>query len=492
MICVVIPGPTYEKAFEQIQEAVKWANFLEIRLDLFDTIDIFSLQQLLKFFKIPSIVTVRRLQSGGRFLGNEKEWIAIIKQVAGLQPNFLDLDYPVSALLMKWLKKNFPSIALILSYHNYVEIPKNLDSLYAKMRLHPAKFYKFALQVNSSVAALQLLKWSKGKKNCLTMGMGKLGEVTRLLAPVMGQPFTYACLKEELQTAKGQLTASCLKERYNYTRLNQQTKIFALIGDPVTQSLSDITHNYYLAQATIDAIYIKLEVKPADLKQLVFLAKALHFAGISVTMPLKEAIVDQLDVVEEQAALIGACNTIAFKQGKSFGYNTDAKAALDALEEIFVVKNSRLLILGAGGAAKAIAYEATVRQAKVTILSRTESKAKQIANAWNCCADSLDKIKNYFHAGYDVLINATSSDCPIDPSYLIPGCVVMEVNTHFFHTSFLTAAKQKKCHFVLGYEMFVRQACKQFFYWLADDYHQDQCEQLLRFRALKELTNHHS
>ena len=96
---------------------------------------------------------------------------------------------------------------------------------------------------------------------------------------------------------------------------------------------------------------IKLEVKPADLKQLVFLAKALHFAGISVTMPLKEAIVDQLDVVEEQATLIGACNTIAFKQGKSFGYNTDAKAALDALEEIFVVKNSRLLILGAGGAA---------------------------------------------------------------------------------------------------------------------------------------------
>lgn len=488
MICAAIKGPTYNEAIEQITHVLPFADMIELRLDLFESIDIEALRALMERFEIPIIFTLRSLRQGGSYPHSEKKRLENIQQIATLNPHFLDIEFDdVPEKFITDLTYAFPSIKLILSYHNFNEIPKDLDALLASMQTIPAYWYKLAVYADNAVKAIQFLLWGADKPNTITVCMGKEAQFTRILAPIFNIPLTYAALDEDHATAPGQLSAKELVERYNYKSITPNTRIYALIGDPVNKSVSDQTHNYVFNQCELDAVYVKIPLDPQHLEAFLALAPLLPFLGLSVTMPLKEHILPLVYVVNKEVSFIGAVNTLTLKANKYYGTNTDGCGALNALERHLSVEGKHIVILGAGGAAKAILYESIKRKAQVTVVNRTVEKAEKLAEQYNCGYSSLDDFSKVAENGYDIIINTTPDSMPIQNKDLLEKKVAMDIKTRPQYSDFLNFAHSKNCTIVFGYEMFVEQAIGQYNVWFNNIVTEDECRKLLYEKTLKAL-----
>ncbi len=465
MLCTVIKGPSIKEAKKQIEQASNHCQLVELRLDYFNILDVSLIQELLSLYSIPMIFTLRKANQGGKYNGSEKQRLSTLEQLASLNPAYLDIEHDVSSSLIESICLKYPKIKIILSYHDFDNTPEDLKKIYEDMTQTPAYFYKIAVTAKSSVDALRLISFAKTlNKNIIAISMGLYGEVSRILAPLIGSPINYICLEESLKIAPGQLTSEELIYRYNYPLLTENTSLYGLIGNPVNQSISDDTHNHFMKISKLDAIYVKMIVTAEELPLFLKLAKNL-FLGLSVTMPLKEVILPYLDHIDKQAHLIRAVNTLCFKEGKIYGYNTDGIGALNALEKKEVTANKHILILGAGGAAKAIAYEALCRGAFVTLVNRTLDRAQKIADTLGCQAKSLDEMPSLAKEGYDLLINSTPLAMPIENDAILAKSSVMDIKTKPKETPFLSEARKKNCHITYGYEMFIEQALGQFHIW---------------------------
>ena len=378
-------------------------------------------------------------------------------------------------------------IKLILSYHNFSETPTDLDHIYQEMRKISVFFYKVAVTAKHSQDALQLLCWTKKRSDnkLISISMGTHGQITRILGPIVGAPITYASLDDDHQTAPGQLSAKTLIERFRYHSLNPHTAIYGLIGDPVAQSISDETHNSLFRTYGLNAVYVKIQISQPELANFLHLAKELSFRGLSVTMPLKEAIIPHLDDIDPQASNIGAVNTLLFQEGIIKGFNTDGTGALDVIEKRLSVKNKHVVIIGAGGAAKALAYETCRRGGLVTILNRHLEKAQEVANRFHCKAKTLEEMDDCAKLGYDILINCTPNPMPIHPKHILPRSSVMDIKTKLEKTSLLKYALEKECLIINGYRMFVEQAAGQFTLWFKDHIPVQECKKILENETLK-------
>ncbi|MFI5334883.1 MAG: shikimate dehydrogenase, partial [Chlamydiales bacterium] len=436
---------------------------IELRLDRFETIDFTAISALLLDSPLPFLFTLRKATEGGKFFGSEEERFVLIEQLMQLTPSFFDLEYDIPAFFLKKMRKKHPSVKLILSYHNFentVDIEKQL----AKMSSPHAFGYKIACHVNSSLDALRICT-SIQDKNVALLGMGRLGEITRILSPVTGNLFNYASRAEDSSPA-GQLPVSFLDQVYHYRILTKNTACYALIGDPVEMSPSHITHNRVFERLGIDAVYVKIPIKREELSAFFSFMNKVPIRGVSITMPHKECSLPLLDQIDQEACTIGAVNTVQLKKGKLCGTNTDGSGALDALETKISVRGKRIVILGAGGTAKAIAFHAKQRGAEVIILNRTALKAESLARELQCIGGGLEKIA---HLSYDILINATSvgmsgvAECPIDPKTLLPKTVVLDAVMR--ETLLLQEAAKRECTCLNGKELFLHQAVRQFMFW---------------------------
>jgi len=470
MLCVVIKGPTFQEAYLQISEALLYADLIELRLDCFAQLDFAALKNLRTHFTIPMIFTLRSQMQGGGYVQAEERRLADIRRLVALKPEYLDLENHIGVDFVEEISSQYPGIKLILSYHNFAETPDDLEGLYSNMRMIPAFFYKIAVTAHNCLDALRLICWAKqSDEKLIAISMGSHGQISRILGPLMGSPITYAALDEDQKSAPGQLSAKLLLGLYHYRALNPHTAIYGLIGDPVDQSISDKTHNSFITASALDAVYVKIQVKPSELFEFLKLAKQLPFHGLSVTMPLKEQIVAFLDVIDPQALDIGAVNTLSFQSGKVVGFNTDGIGALNAIEKECQVAGKRIVIIGAGGSARAIAFEALRRGGVVTILNRHAEKAIQIAQCLNCIGKGLESMAACAEAGYDILINCTPVPLPIDVEYILPQALVMDITTNPKETEFLKHAKEKGCRIIYGYQMFIEQALGQFNLWFRDN-----------------------
>jgi 3-dehydroquinate dehydratase/shikimate dehydrogenase len=457
----------------QLSKALAAAiEIVELRLDSFNGLDIEALRGLCTHFAIPMIFTLRSTCQGGEKQMDEGKRMEAIRQLLPLKPEYFDLEYHLPKEFIQEIAQGYPDIKLIISYHNFATTPDNLQELYSSLQCLPAHWYKMAVTAANSVEALRFICWAKEAQESglklIAISMGAEGAISRLLAPQIGSPLTYASTDSTATTAPGQLTVQQLRDRYHYSG-KPQHKIYGLIGDPVEQSISDETHNVFFQACHLDAIYLKMRVHPNELKAFLSYAKELPFQGLSITMPLKEHILPFLDEIDSSALAIGAVNTLLFEQGRILGFNTDGTGCLDAIEQELPVRGKRLVIIGAGGASKAIAYEALRRGAKVTIINRTESKAYQFAHSLGCAAGGLDAMARCAQEGYDILINCTPSPSPIPSQTILPGVFVMDIVTKPKETPFLQLARTNNCHIIYGYQMFVQQALGQFRLWFKDE-----------------------
>lgn len=446
------------------------ADVAELRLDLFENITYGHIQQIRQQISMmPVIFTLRKASQGGKFKGTESERLDFLMELMTLQPNFVDLEYDTDPKFIEKIANQFPRIKIILSYHNYENTPEDLASILAVMkRQRYVHAYKIATTARSTVDALRMLHFIKQHKQDRITGlcMGNFGTITRILSSVFGNYMTYASPNKEDRIAPCQLTIDELCSIYHFYSLCSLTAVYGLIGDPVEKSPSHLTHNAIIRQYKWMAVYVKMVVLPEELPSILMWAKKCGFAGLSVTIPLKELLAPFLDYIDTTAQEIGAVNTIIFKDDKLYGFNTDAKGALNALEEKSTIKDKDIVLLGAGGTARAIAYEARQRGANVRILNRTKDRAEKLSHKFNCHFGSLDEL---CERPFSIIINSTPIFPEIDCSALHAETTAMDIQIRPKNTLFLQEAEKRGCKLVYGYEMFIQQALGQFRLWFGQE-----------------------
>lgn len=448
---------------ELMQQIPAQVDGVELRLDLFPCIDLEFIHKALQNSAHSMMLTIRKASHGGGFLGSESERETLIKQLLSFEPDFFDLEYDMREGFLDEVSKRYPKTKFILSYHNFRETPVDLEVLYHLMVRYPAFSYKIAVMTSSTIDALRMLVFSKKHPNVSAICMGEKGQFARVLGPVVGNLINYASFDEKQQIAPGQLTVAELMSIYHYPLLNMQTAIYGLIGNPVINSVGHLYHNDLFRKHHLNAVYVKMTVEPEELTEFVFLSKQLGLQGLSVTMPLKEAVLPFVDEIDPSARQIGAVNTLLFKNEKIFGINTDGIGALDALEQKCFVRGKNVVLIGAGGAARSIAFEAKERGANVLILNRTIQRANKLAvDIEGCSFGGLDDLPE----NYDLLVNCSPDPMPIDPKKINEGTVAMDIVYHPRKTMFLEEASLKKCQIVYGEEMFLNQAARQFSFWM--------------------------
>lgn len=488
MICVAIRGPTFKDAEKQIAEAIPHADLVELRLDCFHELDLSALQSLLANYQIPFLFTLRDQSQGGNYARSEEERLKDILLLAQLNPDYLDIESHVPTAFIEGLLERHPKVKLILSYHDFVETPKELDAIFYAMQSKPAYFYKIATMAHSTLDMLRMLICVQASdKRLIGISMGEFGVPSRIIGSVVGSPITYACLDIAQKTAPGQISAQLLNECYHYRHLNPSTILYCLIGDPIKQSISEITHNALFHALGKNAVYIKMLVHTEEMDEFFRLIKQLPFRGLSVTMPHKEQVMEYVDETDEMARSIGAVNTLLIEDGRIKAINTDGIGALNAVEKHRMVAGKKVILLGAGGAAKAIAYEASKRGAELVILNRKADRAEDLAEHFSGIGGALDLMKQYREQGYDVLVNSTPIAMPIDAKDLLDKALVMDIKIKPMDNQFLKSAQEMGCQVIYGYEMFVEQALGQFSFWFPEEFDISHARVILEQESLRAL-----
>ncbi|MDP1603623.1 MAG: shikimate dehydrogenase [Legionella sp.] len=474
MLITVIAEKKYPDAHQQIQRAINAVDAIELRLDYFDELDLAAISLLKNSCPVPIIFTLRKSAQGGLFCQAENMRLEMLEKLAVLKPDFIDLEYDVAPEFAKKLKKIHPSLKLIRSYHDFQQTPTNLNELFTTLRDDNFSIYKIVTFAHSTLDCLRMLNFVNQIEPSIKLAgfcMGEAGAPSRVLGPIVGSFLHYSCINEEGQVAPGQLTLSTMCNLYRFRAINKETKIYALIGDPVDKSAGHFVHNRAFEFLEKNAVYVKFKVKPDELSQFFKLIKSLPFQGLSVTMPLKETVIPYLDTIHPKARMIKSVNTIVITNGKLAGYNTDAQGALDAIENTACVAGKTVVIIGTGGAGRAIGVEAIERHAKVVFLSRNKEKAQTLAQELQCSGYESDDI-SIKSINYDVLINTTplgmsgqDETLPLPEDYLIPESLVMDTVYNPVHTVLLKKAKALNCTRVFGYDMFLNQAVLQLQLW---------------------------
>ncbi|WP_456434388.1 shikimate dehydrogenase [Thermosulfuriphilus sp.] len=246
-----------------------------------------------------------------------------------------------------------------------------------------------------------------------------------------------------------------------------RTKVFGIIGYPVAHSLSPAMHNAAFRVTGYPGVYVPFPTRPETLPAALSGLKALGINGVSVTVPHKVAVMDLLDEIDPLARRIGAVNTIVTSPKGLKGLNTDWLGALKAIEEVIDPRGRRVLILGAGGAARAIAYGLSEAGAEVVILNRTRSKAEALAREIGAVAGDLEEM---VHLSAEILIQTTTVGLEEDRS-LVPRevlsqfKVVMDIVYSPLKTRLLKEAEAAGCQTIDGLSMLVYQGAAQFELW---------------------------
>ncbi len=251
--------------------------------------------------------------------------------------------------------------------------------------------------------------------------------------------------------------------------ISAKTKICMVIGDPIEHSLSPQIHNAGYEKLGIDTdyVYVACNVKIENIADFIKGVKAMQIRGDSCTIPHKIEVMKYLDEIDEVAEKIGAVNTIVNEAGVLKGYNTDWLGVVIALEKVTSIENKKVALIGAGGAARAVAYGVTQRGAKLIIYNRTIEKAQELAGEFGGEARSLENIEEI--KNMDIIFNATSvglhpkeNDTPLPKELITNKHIVFDAIYVPYETRLLKEGKQQGAKTIHGMEMLLQQGIAQF------------------------------
>jgi 3-dehydroquinate dehydratase / shikimate dehydrogenase len=471
-VCVAVTGGDATEMVGKAEALVRDNPFIEFRLDYLSKPGL-ALPKLKKFAEfhphVVSIATCRRVASGGKFRGSIAAQLQILAKAADAGSQLIDLELQ-SAQRAKpeQIRKLRNRAALILSFHDF-RGTKKLEETLQKMAAIPADFYKVATTATTladNIAMMRFLEKHSDQHSIIGLCMGEQGIISRLLGVRAGSVFTFAAANPGEETGPGQVTAQDLRNTYRIEQVDAATRVYGVVGDPIAHSLSPAIMNTAMRRENVNGVYLTLHAK--TLSDLLACVREIPIYGLSVTMPYKEAILKHLDNTDSHTTKVGACNTVVRAQdGKLYGFNTDTAGVVRPLEQRIALDGAKILVLGAGGAARAAVFGLKERGCEVYILNRSLAAAQKLARSARARVLKRADLKKL---SFDVIINATpvgmgnSKDSPLSDK---------EINTRYAfdmiydppETRFLQLAREKGAQIIPGLEMFVHQAARQFEIW---------------------------
>jgi len=488
-LCVAIQASSPEELIERAASALADSRFLEFRLDsLAKPASILpKVKEFLAAHRDTTVLaTCRRKQFGGLFTGSLKAELEVLLAAAEAGCQIVDLEVEsaeeAAPRQLDQLRDGLRAAgtALLISFHDFSRT-KNLDQTALRIEVFQPDFVKVVSTAKSladNLAVLKLIQEHSRSVEVVGIAMGEEGLVSRVLGLRAGAPFTFAAFSDSpisdkpatvstQATAPGQLTARTLRDLYRVEQLDQATRIFGVAGDPIAHSLSPLMHNAAFRRENVNAILLPLIThKVAD---LITLARELPLAGSAVTMPLKQEVLPHLANSDPLTARIGACNTLRTgADGKLYGFNTDVAGVIRPLERRLKLQGARIVVLGAGGAARAAVFGLVEQGAEVFIVNIVHEDAVKLAKQAKAKALKRDL---FAKAAFDVLINATpcgmegnKQPLPITEKEL-NASLVFDMVYNPMETPLLKLAKERGIPVISGMEMFVQQGARQFEIW---------------------------
>jgi len=469
-ICAVVATPRAKEFRNLLRRALQETTTVELRLDWLanDRERHEALEWLRKFAprKATFIATCRRRRGGGEFAGGAAEelfWLIRAKE-AGCA--WCDLEVETMEELRTDSLRGFglpPKV--MLSIHDFRRTP----SLPAKLKMTGRGEFaavKIAAMSRKLSDSTRLLRLARDTDRVVAVPMGEVGLPGRILALREGGALVYAPVAAA--TAPGQVGLQDLLKLYRAHELTRQTGVYGVIGDPIEHSLSPLLQNIGYVSAKKDAVFLPFLVE--ELGEFLKMLPEFGVKGFSVTLPHKQKIFRYLDECEPLAEEIGAVNTVTVKKGgKLAGSNTDYVGVFRALQGKIELTGSRVVIFGAGGAARAAAFAVTKAGAEVLVCARREKAAKELARAVGggvLRRSALRKEK------FEALLNATPvgmyphpASSPLEAGELRCS-LVMDLIYRPLETKLLRIARARGIKTVSGVEMFLAQGIAQWELWM--------------------------
>jgi len=471
-VCVAVTGRDATEMVDKAEALVRDNQFLEFRLDYLSKPGL-ALPKIKKFMEFhPNavcIATCRRAAGGGKFRGSVASQVQILAKAADSGCQIVDVELQ-SAVRIKpeQLRRLRTRAALILSYHDF-RATKKLDETLEKMVAIAADFYKLvttATTLSDNVAMMKFLEKNGDRHSIIGLCMGEQGIISRVLGVRAGSVFTFASATVGQETGPGQVTAQELRSTYRIEQVDAATRVYGVAGDPVAHSLSPVVMNTALRRENVNGVYLALHAK--TLSDLLTCVRDIPIHGLSITMPYKESIVKHLDNTDSSTTKIGACNTVVRAQdGNLYGFNTDTSGVVRPLEKRIALPGAKVLVLGAGGAARAAEFGLKERGCEVYILNRSVGPAQKLARSARA---RLMKRADLKKMKFDVIINATpvgmggSKESPLGEKE-IDARYLFEMVYDPPETRLVKLARERGTEIIPGIEMFVHQAARQFEIW---------------------------
>lgn len=468
-ICAVVAAPTSAEMATHVRAALRETSTIELRLDWLRS-DAQRARFLLWLRKhrprrAVFIATCRRREGGGLFSGDAKAELAWLARAREAGCSWWDLEIETLLRLPGNPLRSYSVPRVLLSAHDFRRTPP-LDLLIQRRFRREADAIKIAATARTIADSLRLLRFARKTPDSVVVSMGEIGLPARLLALREGSALAYAPVSAA--TAPGQVSLRELKHLYRVHRLNRQTRVYGVIGNPIVHSLSPLLHNTAFVARKINALYLPFLVR--DLRDFLKALPEFGIRGFSVTLPHKQDILEHLQECEPLAAEIGAVNTVTVRNdGSLYGCNTDYVGVLRSLEKKLHLARSRVLILGAGGSARAAAFALARSGATVFICARRESAARELARA---VGGEVIPRRALRATSFDAILNATPvgmhPQTAISPLTLreVHCRIVMDLIYRPERTRLLRLAAQKGIATVSGVEMFLAQGIAQWEIWM--------------------------
>ena len=469
-ICIPIVETNVHSAKEEILKVNEVADIIELRLDYIEDIDVLKFKQILESVKIPVIVTCRIKEQGGTVDIDDSVRKQIFNCALENKCEYIDIEYGT-----KWAKEfigKSEDTKVILSFHNFSETPNllELNKIYDMINAQNSDIVKFITTANSINDNFEIFRLLENKNNLISFCMNQKGEISRILAPKYGSLITYSSLNTGKVSAPGQVNIEEMLELYNIQNINTKTNIFGIIGEFAENSKSKYMHNPAFDENQLNACFIPFKISSVDdLDKFMNNFKSHNFKGAAVTIPYKIDIIKHLNIIDNTAKRIGAVNTIISTEGVFYGYNTDYIGAITAIQTVADLFLKKVLVLGAGGAARAIIYGLILEKSEITIANRTFKTAQKLADEFHVNAIKMDNINEKL-SQFDIIINTTSVGMypNIDKSIINtfpPNKIVMDIVYKPLMTKFLKNAKKANCTIITGEKMLIYQAIAQQKIW---------------------------
>ncbi|MDC7225614.1 MAG: shikimate dehydrogenase [Spirochaetales bacterium] len=487
MICLSCTETSIDANLQIINKNREFIDLVEIRVDFLNSSEYDGLHTIPDAAGLPCILTFRKPADGGinTSISNEERVAVMLKALEGGW-RYIDIedDADTDAELQLMKAAEAAGTRIILSFHDFTGVPANLAERMIENSKGDRYIPKAAVMPESTADLLrifdahrQLSDMRSGSQgfSCtngpllsdyILVGMGSVGVPSRIMASAWGGMLTF-CSAGSTEAAPGHISPAELVNVYNYNALSGESIVLGIIGNPVMHSRSPNIHNAAIKSNSLDAVYLPFETDQPEL--LLSHSAELGLRGLSVTIPHKQRVKGLADSIDNSVQAIGACNTLVCNSSTNEwrGYNTDWIGFLKPLEGM-ELENRKALVIGAGGAARAVVYALVKQGMDVLIVNRSSEKAISLAADFGCRGGGFELLDDTDDC-FPLVVQTTSLGMePNIEDNPVPGFDFSGVETAYDiiytpeKTAFLASAESAGCRIINGFPMLKAQAVEQF------------------------------